>query len=72
MKKNTKELKALIKKYNISVTIDKNMEDHSNDPFVMSKKEKAEKLLSKYPVPESFLHKPQPRPKTNTSSKPKA
>ena len=72
MKKNTKELKALIKKYNISVTIDKNMRDHSNDPFVMSKKEKAKKLLSKYPVPESFLHKPKPRPKTNTSSKPKA
>ena len=68
MKKNLKELRALNKKYNISVTIDKNMPDLSNDPFVLAKNEKAEKLLSKYPVPESFLNKPKP----NKSRKPKA
>jgi hypothetical protein len=74
MKKNTKELKALIKKYNISVTIDKNMPDHSNDPFVLAKLEKAEKLLTKYPVPESFLNKPKAKNKKGKvkSSKPNA
>jgi hypothetical protein len=53
MKKNLKELRALNKKYNISVTVDKNMEDHSNDPFVLAKLEKAEKLIAKYGLPES-------------------
>lgn len=80
MKKNLRELKALNKKYNVSITIDRDMPDLSNDPFVLAKKEKAEKLLSKYPVPESFLYKPKsgskanksPKPKTNTSPKPKA
>jgi hypothetical protein len=67
MRKNLKELKALNKKYNVSITIDKDMPDLSNDPFVLAKKERAEKLLSKYPVPKSFLHKPKPRPKTNRS-----
>jgi hypothetical protein len=61
MKKNLKELRALNKKYNISVTVDKNMEDHSNDPFVLAKLEKAEKLIAKYGLPES----------TNTKSKAK-
>ena len=60
------------KKYNVSITIDKDMPDLSNDPFVLAKKERAEKLLSKYPVPESFLRKPKTRPKTNKSIKPKA
>jgi hypothetical protein len=72
MKKKVKDPKSKNSKYKISVRIDNSIPDLSNDPFVMSKKEKAEKLLSKYPVPESFLHKPKPRPKTNTSSKPKA
>jgi hypothetical protein len=53
MKKNTKELKTLIEKYNISVTIDKNMPDHSNDPFVLAKLEKAEKFIAEHGLPES-------------------
>jgi hypothetical protein len=74
MKKNLKVLRALNKKYNISVTVDKNMEDHSNDPFVLAKLEKAEKLIAKYGLPESIITpKAQSRkPKTNTSRKPKA
>jgi hypothetical protein len=73
MQKDLKELKALNKKYNISIKIDKNMPDLSNDPYVLAKKEKAEKLLTKYPVPESFLNKPNAKNKKGTvrSSKPK-
>ena len=58
MKKNLKELKALNKKYNISVKIDKNMPDFSNDPYVIAKTEKAREFLVKYGIPESFKNKP--------------
>ena len=68
MKKKVKDVKSKNTKYKISVRIDNNMPDLSNDPFVLAKKEKAENLLSKYPVPESFLNKPKP----NTSRRPKA
>jgi hypothetical protein len=79
MKKNLKELRALNKKYNISITIDKNMQDHSNDPFVLRKMEIAEKFIAEHGLPDS-IDQPKallkskaqrPKPKTNTSSKPK-
>jgi hypothetical protein len=72
MKKKIKDLQSKSSKNKISVRIDNPMPDLSKDSFVLAKKEKAEKLLSKYPVPESFLHKPKPRPKANTSLKRKA
>jgi len=55
--KALKELKAFNKKYNISVTVDENMEDFSKDPFVVAKNEKAAKLIAKYGLPKSFQKK---------------
>jgi hypothetical protein len=57
MTKNLKELKALNKKYKISVRIVKNMPDLSNDPVVLAKMEKAEKLIAQYGIPEEFKAK---------------
>jgi hypothetical protein len=57
MKKNLKELKALNKKYNVSITIDKNMPDLSNDPFVLAKLEKAEKFIAEHGLPDSPMNK---------------
>jgi len=55
--KALKELKAFNKKYNISVTVDENMEDFSNDPYFVAKNEKAAKFLAEHGVPESFKKK---------------
>jgi len=37
-----------------SVSIDKNMPDLSNHPVVLAKMAKAEKLIAKYGLPESY------------------
>src|SRR5258705_13512120 len=73
MKKNLKELRALNKRYNISVTIDKNMRDHSNDPFVLASLKRAEEFIAKHGLPESITKPNKSRkPKQAQSSKPKA
>jgi hypothetical protein len=42
-----------------------NFPDLSNDPFVLAKMEKAEKLIAEYGLPEAFKEKPKkPKPKT--------
>jgi hypothetical protein len=56
----SKVLKKIIKE---SYPIEKFTVDLSNDPVVLAKMEKAEKLLTKYPVPESFLNKPKAKKK---------
>jgi hypothetical protein len=48
---NLKELQKL-------VPIDENFPDLSNDPFVLAKMEKAEKLIAEYGIPKSFEKKP--------------
>jgi hypothetical protein len=53
MQKNLKDLKALKKKYNICVTIDKNMPDYSDSPFFKKKLETAEKFIAEHGLPES-------------------
>jgi hypothetical protein len=58
MKKDLRELKALNKKYKISIKIDKNMPDYSNDPVVLAKNEKARKLIAEFGLPEDFKRKP--------------
>jgi len=40
------------------VPIDDNIPDLSNDPFVLAKMAKAEKLIAKYGLPETFKTKP--------------
>ncbi len=60
MKKDLKTSKALTafnKKYNISITVDKNMPDFSKDPVFRAKHEKAEKFLAEHGTPESFRKK---------------
>jgi hypothetical protein len=46
--------KSNFKKLLKPVIIDDHMPDLSNDPFVLAKMEKAEKLIKKYGLPESF------------------
>jgi hypothetical protein len=53
MRKNLKELKALNKKYNVSITTDNNIPDLSNDSFILAKKERAEKFIAEHGLPES-------------------
>jgi hypothetical protein len=67
MNKNLRELKALNKKYKISVKIVKNLPDLSNDPVFVAKNKKATEFLAKHPFPEDFKTKPKPQ-----GSKPKA
>jgi hypothetical protein len=57
MKKEIKELRALNKKYNISVKIDKNMPDYSKDPFFIAKNERAEKFIAEHGLPDSPKNK---------------
>jgi hypothetical protein len=57
MNKNLRELKALNKKYKISVRIVKNMPDLSNDPVFVAKKEIAEKFIAEHGLPEDFKSK---------------
>ena len=65
MKKNLKELKALNKKYNVTITIDRDMPDLSNDPFVLAKKKKAEKFIAEHGLPKSIQKPKTQRPKPN-------
>jgi len=53
MRKNLKELKALNKKFNVSITIDNDFPDFSNDPFVLKKMEMAEKFIVEHGLPDS-------------------
>jgi hypothetical protein len=64
MEKKVRKLKDFKKKYNITVTIDENMEDFSKDPYVVAKNEKAAKLIAKYGLPESFNNKPKVKSST--------
>jgi hypothetical protein len=61
------------------IPIDENMPDLSNDPYVLAKMEKAEKLIAEYGLPESFKTKakseksvkvqsPKPKAKRGTSN----
>lgn len=74
MRKNLKELKALNKKYNVSITIDHDIPDLSNDPFVLAKLEKAKKFIAEHGLPESSNTKlkAKKREKALTGPKPKA
>jgi hypothetical protein len=65
----SKTLKKIIKE---SYPVEKFTVNLSNDPVVLAKKEKAEKLLSKYPVPESFLNKPKAKNKKTKVKKTKS
>jgi hypothetical protein len=49
--------KSLLEKLQEPIPVDGNMPDFSNDPFVLAKLEKAEKLIAKYGLPESFRNK---------------
>jgi hypothetical protein len=49
-----------------SVPVDENFPDLSNDPFVLAKVEKAEKLITKYGLPELLKKKT----KANSRKKP--
>jgi hypothetical protein len=55
-----------------SVPIDENMPDLSNDPFVLAKMEKAEKLIAEYGLPESFEKKNKTKNRKKPINKPKA
>lgn len=53
------------------VPVDDNFPDLSNDPYVLAKMEKAEKLITEYGLPESFKTKSKKSVKAK-GSKPKA
>ena len=60
------------KKFNRSLFLyDDNFPDFSNDPYVLAKMEKAEKLIAEYGLPESFKTKSKKSVKAK-GSKPKA
>ncbi len=53
-----------------SVSVDENFPDLSNDPFVLAKMEKAEKLIAEYGLPELLNNKTKAKNrKTPISSK---
>ena len=57
MKKNLKQSKALKELVKNPILIDENIRDHSNDPFVLAKLEKAEKFIAEHGLPDSFYKK---------------
>jgi hypothetical protein len=57
--------KELIKKLLEPIPVDPNMEDFSNDPYVIAKTEKARKFLIANGTPKSFQNKIKTKKKLN-------
>ena len=69
MKKNLKQSKWLKEFTKNPIVIDENIRDHSNDPFVLAKLEKAEKFIAEHGLPESIT---KPKAKSRKSIKAKS